>query len=216
MNENIISDFVTRIVDGDTFDTQHTGIVRLIGVDTPELKSNDQLKKINSLMINKLSDMILNKQVTLKTCPVRTVDDYNRTRAIVYIDINDEQMNINTWLLENGFAKVMNVRPCHIDAGRLWKEYEIQAKEKNAGIWAKGIKLTRDPVLIIQPHLIREDKDEIFWIDEKIYTKSYYEKMSKEDFVLYNYYCYRCNYEGMLWTTYDTIHDFTKLWKNEK
>ena len=209
----LVQDTVTDIIDGDTYHTKETGTIRLIGIDTPEVRKNSPLYELNNTVKQELTDLVLNKPVSLDICATRTVDDYNRIRAIVYLDNNNKRININTYLLKRGYAKIMNVRPCHIDAGKLWQDIEKKAKQKKLGIWADGIALLRDPIVIINPAMLREDKGLEFWIDEKLYISKINQRMSKEDMILYTYYCFRCNYEGLVWTTYDTIKNETGLWR---
>ena len=123
-------DTVIEIIDGDTFLTKDNGTIRLIGIDTPEIRRNTPLDNLNRVIIDTLHQLVLNKPVELEICPVRPVDDYGRTRAIVFTKKDGKKININTFLIEAGFAKLMNVRPCHIDAGRKWGEIEKKAQKK--------------------------------------------------------------------------------------
>ena len=73
--------------------------VRLLGIDTPEMKTkNEDEKTIAHLAQKTLSDLILNKNVTLKNT---SLDKYGRILANVYIE-ND--MELSSWAIEKRFA----------------------------------------------------------------------------------------------------------------
>ncbi len=73
--------------------------VRLLGVDTPEMKNkNGDEKSIAHLAQKTLSDLILNKNVTLKNT---SLDKYGRILGNVYMDDGTE---ISKWAIEKRFA----------------------------------------------------------------------------------------------------------------
>ena len=98
---------VLEITDGDTiileidvgFKLKTIQKVRLLGVDTPELRSKN-LEERNLALIAKqtLIDMILNKKVLIKT---HKTDSFGRYLGDVFY--ND--INISTYLIEKGYGK---------------------------------------------------------------------------------------------------------------
>jgi len=76
--------------------------VRLLGIDSPEIKGKTQhekdMAKQSQLALEKL---ILHKQVYLKNV---TTEKYGRLLADVYLD----DLHINQWLLDNGYAVKYN------------------------------------------------------------------------------------------------------------
>ena len=73
--------------------------VRLLGIDTPEMKSkNEDEKSIAHMAQKTLSDLILNKNVSLKNT---SLDKYGRILANVYMENGVE---LSKWAIENRFA----------------------------------------------------------------------------------------------------------------
>jgi endonuclease YncB( thermonuclease family) len=73
--------------------------VRLLGIDTPELKTkNEDEKSIAHLAQKALAELILNKNVTLKNT---SLDKYGRILANVYTEDGVELCN---WAIEKRYA----------------------------------------------------------------------------------------------------------------
>jgi len=99
---------VVKVYDGDTitvatllYDVAYRFSVRLNGIDTPEMKGDEHEKKLAILARDDLSNRIMNKIVTLKNV---TTEKYGRVLADVYL----EDECINTWMIQQGHAKVYN------------------------------------------------------------------------------------------------------------
>ena len=73
--------------------------VRLLGIDTPEMKTkNADEKSIAQLAQKTLSDLILNKNVTLKNT---SLDKYGRILANVY---TENGVELSSWAITSRFA----------------------------------------------------------------------------------------------------------------
>ena len=73
--------------------------VRLLGIDTPEMKTkNEDEKSIAHLAQKTLSDLILNKNVTLKNT---SLDKYGRILANVY---TENGLELSNWAITSRFA----------------------------------------------------------------------------------------------------------------
>ena len=73
--------------------------VRLLGIDTPEMKTkNEDEKAIAHLAQKTLSDLILNKNVSLKNT---SLDKYGRVLANVY---TENGIELSNWTITNRFA----------------------------------------------------------------------------------------------------------------
>ena len=73
--------------------------IRLLGIDTPEMKTkNEDEKSIAHLAQKSLSDLILNKNVTLKNT---SLDKYGRILANVY---TENGIELSNWAIFNRFA----------------------------------------------------------------------------------------------------------------
>tara|TARA_R100000742_G_C4277396_1_gene99231 strand:+ start:1287 stop:1631 length:345 start_codon:yes stop_codon:yes gene_type:complete len=87
---------VHRVIDGDTFITNKGDIIRMIGIDAPELLT---LEGIESKMY--LYNLIKGKTIILeKDNYSRNKDKYGRLLRYVYLDGED----INLLMLKKGYA----------------------------------------------------------------------------------------------------------------
>lgn len=128
----IATEKVVRVIDGDTFEIEGGIKVRLIGVDTPELKNkNKTIDCFAKEATEELKKLILNKDVVLQK-DVSETDRYGRLLRYVY---QDGQM-INDLLVSSGFAKVATFPP-DVKNSKLFIESQKLAKENNIGLWQK-------------------------------------------------------------------------------
>lgn len=92
---------VTRVIDGDTIVLENGTRVRYIGIDTPE---RDEAGYQEATEANR--KLVEGKKVRLEY-DVDRIDRYDRTLAYVYVN----GIFVNAYLLENGFAEVMTIKP---------------------------------------------------------------------------------------------------------
>ncbi|MEK7634101.1 MAG: thermonuclease family protein [Patescibacteria group bacterium] len=134
---------VVRVIDGDTIEIEGKQKVRYIGINSPEIyhdstgkKTGEQCFANESYLENK--KLVEGKTVTLVK-DVSDKDKYGRLLRHVYVDpstISGQVIFVNDYLIKNGFAKIMTVKPdikYYLD----FKENEKEAKENNLGIWNK-------------------------------------------------------------------------------
>lgn len=140
---------VTRVIDGDTVELQsnnQTYDIRLLGINAPEtstqymngfevenLSENCRLA-YGDLAERELEDEILNETVTLQYDPKSgTTGSYDRYLAEILVD----GRNINTWMVENGFAVATTEKYDYIQANDIkYDSAEDIAEENNSGVWA--------------------------------------------------------------------------------
>ena len=109
-----------RVVDGDTvyfevdvgFKTKMTHSMRLLGIDTPEIrggtdesKAKGQLAK--AALMEKLGmDLEPEKRPPLVVKTHKNPDSFGRYLAIAYIcgDVDEGAENVNQWMLDEGYA----------------------------------------------------------------------------------------------------------------
>jgi micrococcal nuclease len=98
--------FVTSVYDGDTITCDIDcgfGVIlkkqkiRLYGINTPEIRGES--KELGIISRDKLREQILDKYIILKTIKDKK-GKYGRYLGIIYIN----NININEWLIENGYA----------------------------------------------------------------------------------------------------------------
>ena len=96
---------VVKVYDGDTItiaskigDKFYKFSVRIRGVDCPEIRGGDEIEKKAALIVrDKLSELIMNKVVTLEDIDY---DKYGRILAKIKYDTTD----LEIWLLTNKYA----------------------------------------------------------------------------------------------------------------
>jgi len=95
---------VTYIVDGDTFDVNSVGRIRLADIDCP-----DQGEAGCQEATNYVSSLINGKSVYVDIDDVYGTDPYDRTVAVVYVRHNSTHLlNVNKGLLVQGLATIWN------------------------------------------------------------------------------------------------------------
>lgn len=130
---------VTKIIDGDTLlvninDKEES--VRLIGVDTPEIK--DSLKPVQCFgkeASDRAKELMENKKVRLEVDTSQTDrDTYNRLLRYVYLE---NGTLVNKKLIEEGFGREYTYKiPYKFQVE--FKETQKTAKNKKVGLWAEN------------------------------------------------------------------------------
>jgi len=126
---------VTKVVDGDTIDVKMVDgkveIVRLLGIDSPELNDKEVLAACFALMAKeKLAEKVLNGEVRLESDDSQgDRDKYGRLLRQVYY----QDQLINAWLVREGLARVYNQYP--VKKTEEFRLLESEAKKENKGLW---------------------------------------------------------------------------------
>lgn len=140
---------IIRPIDGDTFEVERDDgtpvIVRLLGIDTPEVSRQFQdtgefglpaTKQAQVCLLNwgrrasEYSTTLAGKDVTLRTDPrAGESDQYGRTLAYAFVD----GTHINHDLLRNGLARVYSGET--FEAEPAFMETELTAHTNNTGLW---------------------------------------------------------------------------------
>ncbi len=116
--------FVARVIDGDTFEIEGGGVVRILGINTPEKK-----QPLYDNASTFLKNLIGGKNVTLEKDIVE-MDKYGR--HLRYVFIGGEF--VNEKIIRNGFANVYIIPPNGKYSAELEKA-EVYARESNIGLW---------------------------------------------------------------------------------
>lgn len=122
---------VTRVIDGDTFEIEGGIKIRLIGMDTPEMKNKN--KTIDCFAVEakkKMESLVGGKEVVLVK-DVSETDKYGRLLRYVYL--GDEM--VNDTLLKEGYAKISTFPP-DVKFKDVFLSSERQAREVKAGLWS--------------------------------------------------------------------------------
>ena len=117
-------------VDGDTFRLDGESI-RLLAIDTPELKNKEPYAKEASDFTCDLLETT--QEITLKQDKGNEKDKYGRTLAWVYLD----DIFLQEALIEKGYAKTEYIQYSTVDRKllSLLETKEKKAIEKELGIW---------------------------------------------------------------------------------
>jgi micrococcal nuclease len=95
---------VSYIVDGDTFDVDYIGRIRLADVDTPE-EGDPGYQEAK----NYLNTSIFNKQIYVDIDDIYGTGPYGRIIAVCYLPYNSTHyLNINKDLLDKGYASILD------------------------------------------------------------------------------------------------------------
>lgn len=135
---------VLRVVDGDTIKLNNGETVRLIGIDTPELKNSTKLQKdIKVLHLTKSAELAMGRrsyQFTKRLVEGKKVylkfdrkkyDQYERVLAYVYLANGSF---VNAEILKNGYAYVEMIKPDLQYSGLFRKLYK-EARDNHRGLW---------------------------------------------------------------------------------
>lgn len=119
---------VTRVIDGDTFETETGEKVRLIGINAPEMSDFYGLEAKKYL-----KDLIENKLVDLQSDNISSDRDrYQRLLRYVIID----GIDVNKKLVSDGFA--FAYLKYKFSKSDLYENAQIGAREMSLGIWGNS------------------------------------------------------------------------------
>ncbi|TNE80133.1 MAG: thermonuclease family protein [Bacteroidetes bacterium] len=119
---------MTRVIDGDTFETESGEKVRLIGINAPEMSDFYGLEAKRYL-----KNLVENKVVDLQTDNISNERDrYQRLLRYVIID----GIDVNKKMVSDGFAfAYLKYKFSKSDS---YENAQIQAREMNLGIWGNS------------------------------------------------------------------------------
>lgn len=129
---------VRQVIDGDTVILETNQHVRLIGVDTPEIKSkyNSRTEYFAFQAKQFVEQRIEDRMVFLEGDDAKApFDKYGRRLAYVYLE---DQTLLNRALVEQGYAEAIRVFPYKLKEE--FMELEKQAKREGSGMWSAAKK----------------------------------------------------------------------------
>lgn len=116
---------VIKVVDGDTFDVDGLGRVRLADVDCPELDTDAGRAAANYTI-----SWLFGRTVWLDIDDLRGRDDYGRYVCVVYLEGDDgapdPEMNFNRMLVDSDHAVVKDFTDNEFDPADWWNLSSLQ------------------------------------------------------------------------------------------
>ena len=98
---------VARVIDGDTIELENGERVRYIGIDTPETKHPSKPVEYYRKEADSANQSLVEGKGVRLEFDIQERDQYGRLLAYVYVD----DIFVNAWLVENGYAQVMTIPP---------------------------------------------------------------------------------------------------------
>jgi len=123
--ENYKNYIVSEIVDGDTFKTIDGKVIRLTGINAPEVG-----KKYYQEAKDKLKELIYRKKIRLER-DVKSGDVYGRLLRYVYVD----DLFVNSEMIRLGLAKFEEIEP-NKKYSKLFLDLENKARKARRFIWS--------------------------------------------------------------------------------
>jgi len=124
---------VIKVYDGDTLTLQTNDRVRLIGIDTPEIKESQPFAKEAKEF---LSDQVLGQDIFLSfEANGDKKDRYGRLVAWVFVKEGERYLNLNEGLVAAGLASVYNPGSKPLHNQREMLAMQKVARESKGGKW---------------------------------------------------------------------------------
>lgn len=123
---------VTKVVDGDTVELESGQKVRYIGMDTPEtVDPRKSVQCFGKEASNKNAELVGGKEVRLEK-DISETDSFGRLLRYVFVG---EDTFVNLVLVKEGYAK-SSTYPPDVKYQELFRQAEVEAREKGAGLWS--------------------------------------------------------------------------------
>ena len=124
---------VVRVTEGDTIEAvaDHMEIiVRLVGIDAPELgrKKNEPGQPFSTKATKYLASLVLKKTITIKEYGN---DQYGRILGVVFVN----GKNANLEMVKAGLAEVYRGKQPRYFNVKIYQDAEAEAKNEKGGMW---------------------------------------------------------------------------------
>lgn len=149
-NKKAYSAKVTKIIDGDTFDTEDNNRIRLAEIDAPEFPKDCYSAQAKE----RLGKLISNKKIFVE---VLKKDNFGRLLSFVYLN----NLLVNKALVAEGYAVYSPfTRQTKYDVEL--KQAELEAKEAKRGIWSNLCQNTKTSNCLIKGNYRKDKKTKIY------------------------------------------------------
>ncbi len=123
---------VERAIDGDTIVLTNGERVRYIGIDTPETKHPKKPVEYFGKEASEANQKLVEGKTVRLEFDVQKRDRYDRLLAYIYVD----DIFVNAWLVENGYAQVATFPP-NVKYQELFVKLQREARENKRGLWGR-------------------------------------------------------------------------------
>ncbi|HEC87933.1 MAG TPA: nuclease [Thermoplasmata archaeon] len=124
---------VSRVIDGDTFETSSGETVRLIGVDAPETKHPTKTVEYYGKEASEFTKKYLQGKTVQLKYDWQERDKYGRLLAYVFLE---DGTFFNALLIKEGYAHAYLKYPFDEACMTYFKKLENDAREAKKGLWA--------------------------------------------------------------------------------
>lgn len=135
---------VTRVIDGDTIELANGEKVRLIGIDTPEIRYGPKLERdgrntqkdykaiiATGKEASRFTKGLAHGKIVRLEFDVEKRDKYERLLAYVYLP--DGKM-LNAEIIKAGYGRIYTF-PLNVKYVDMFKKLQKEAKENERGLW---------------------------------------------------------------------------------
>ena len=129
---------VVQVIDGDTVRVDTGEKIRFLGIDTPELHSQDKTERCLAWWAKqKTAELIGGRRVYVYK-DVKDIDKYGRLLRFIFLrktDTNDLKKSVNYRLVRDGYARVLTIPP-DVRHASLFLEAQVKARQEKLGLWS--------------------------------------------------------------------------------
>lgn len=152
---------VTRVIDGDTIELESGEQVRLLGIDTPELKPYEWFADEATTY---LEELVYGQKVRLEYDCIAGRYHEERLLAYVYLPTDDDELFINLVLVEEGYA-FANRYPLSDEMNPLFLLAEKVAIILRKGVWETPQLIETDIAYKTEEQLYGIFDDSDYWLN---------------------------------------------------
>jgi endonuclease YncB( thermonuclease family) len=136
-----LRDSVAHVIDGDTIVGRNVGKVRLIGINTPELRAGrSSVGCFGSEAAQRMRELLPEGTAIQLRLDVERHDKYGRLLAYVYRE--GDGVFVNATLVEEGYAMVATIPPNVAHVNQLL-DLQSRARDSQRGLWSRCLESDR-------------------------------------------------------------------------
>ncbi len=128
---------VEYVIDGDTIVVDTGDHIRFLGMNTPELHSEDPQVKAMAYKAKAVTNYLVDKKIVFLSRDVQNTDKYGRLLRFVFLsrkDSHDITKSVNYYLVRNGYARILTIPP-NVAFKNVFLRAQAQARMERRGLW---------------------------------------------------------------------------------